>query len=272
MPMNKILLFAMTTMLFASCANTYNIEGSSNVSMLDGRMLYLKMLKNNEMKNIDSCDVVHGQFKFCGTFDSVGIATIYMDDESLIPVVLEKGDITVSINNTQQIVSGTPLNDELFKFFNKYNQINSQKAELLHTHDRAIMDGKDMDEVNAKLELEAGRLSQEEDKLVTSFVTDNFDNVLGPGVFLMVTSSYRYPELTPWIEDIMSKATEKFKNDAYVKDYYQKAQENQAIMNGMKEVPAQVPSAPQAMPSTPQNGYADNAPTPNDLAKPVEKQ
>lgn len=33
----------------------------------------------------------------------------------------------------------------------------------------------------------------------------------------------------------MSKATDHFKNDAYVKDYYQKAQENQAIMNGTHE-------------------------------------
>lgn len=41
----------------------------------------------------------------------------------------------------------------------------------------------------------------------------------------------QYPMLSPWIEDIMSKATEHFKSDPYVKDYYQKAQENQAIMN-----------------------------------------
>jgi hypothetical protein len=37
----------------------------------------------------------------------------------------------------------------------------------------------------------------------------------------------------------MSKATDHFKNDPYVKDYYEKAQENQAIMNGMKEMPKQ---------------------------------
>ena len=38
-----------------------------------------------------------------------------------------------------------PLNDELFKFFNKYNQLKSQEAELVHTHDRAIMDGSQPD-------------------------------------------------------------------------------------------------------------------------------
>lgn len=265
--MNKIIYALLVAFALTSCGNSYKINGTSNVSTLDGRMLYLKILKDNDFKTIDSCDVVHGQFHFCGAFDSVCMANIFMDDESVLPLVLESGDITIKIDNTQQTVSGTPLNDELFKFFNKYNQLKSQEAELVHTHDRAIMDGSNMDVVNAKLNAEAARLTKQEDDLVTNFVTENFDNVLGPGVFFMVTIGNQYPELTPWIEDIMSKATDKFKNDPYVKDYYQKAQENQAIMNGMKDspAPAAAPAAPAPMPE----GVAP-APTPNDLAKPVE--
>ena len=245
-------------MSFASCANSYNIQGTSNVSTLDGRMLYLKVLKNNDFKNIDSCDVVHGQFQFAGTYDTVSIANIFMDDESVLPLVIEKGDINIKLDNTQQIVSGTPLNDELFKFFNRYNQLKNQEAELIHTHDRAIMNGSDMESVNRHLNAEAQRLTEQEDKLITTFVTDNFDNVLGPGVFFMVTIGNRYPELTPWLEDIWSKATDKFKNDPYVKDYYQKAQENQAIMNGMK---APAPDMPQPAP---------DGPTPNQMAQPSD--
>lgn len=260
--MNKLLIYIFAVIVFASCANTYNIQGTSNVSMLDGRMLYLKVLKDNEFKNIDSCDVVHGQFRFNGTFDSICMANIFMDDKSVMPLVLEDGNITIKINNTQQVVGGTPLNDELFSFFSKYNQLNSEKAELLHKHDRAIMDGNNMDVVNARLMQEAQKISEQEDKLVTSFVTDNFNNVLGPGVFFMVTVNNRYPELTPWIEDIMSKATDKFKNDAYVKDYYQKAQENQAIMNGMKDIPETDNMAP--------DNVSDAAPTPNELAQPSQ--
>ena len=143
--------------------------------------------------------------------------------------------------------------------------------ELVHTHDRAIMDGSNMDVVNAKLQAESERLSKEEDKLVTSFVTENFDNVLGPGVFFMVTIGNRYPQLTPWIEDIMSKATENFKNDPYVKDYYKKAQENEAIMNGLKDVSDQMPmgAPPAPAPGTMPDAAAP-APTPNDLARPAD--
>ncbi len=262
--MNKILYAFVTILALASCANTYNIQGTSNVSTLDGRMLYLKVLKDNDFKSLDSCDVVHGQFHFSGTFDSTSMANIFMDDESVLPLVLESGDIIIKIDNTQQTVSGTPLNDELFKFFNRYNQLRSQEAELLHTHDRAIMDGSNMEVVNAKLQEEALKISQEEDKLVTTFVTENFDNVLGPGIFFMMTIGYQYPELTPWIEDIMSKATEKFKNDTYVRDYYKKAQENQAIMNGLKDVHPAAPSM------TPPPAPAP-APTPNEMAKPSEQ-
>ena len=263
--MNKILYAFITLLAMTSCANSYNIQGTSNVSTLDGRMLYLKILKNNDFKNIDSCDVVHGQFHFDGNLDSVRMANIFMDDEAVLPLVLESGDINVKLDDAQQIVSGTPLNDKLFKFFKKYQQLQNQQMELVHKHDQAIMNGSDMEMVTRKLNEEAIHLADQEDKLVTSFVTENFDNVLGPGVFFMVTMRNQYPMLSPWIEDIMSKATEHFKNDPYVKDYYQKAQENEQIMNGTRDAgqDASTMQAPQVDPN------AAPAPTANDLAKPT---
>lgn len=42
------------TAFLASCAESYNIKGTSNMSTLDGRMLYLKVLKNNDFSNVDS--------------------------------------------------------------------------------------------------------------------------------------------------------------------------------------------------------------------------
>jgi hypothetical protein len=261
--MNKIIYAFITLASLTSCMSSYNIEGSSNVSTLDGRMLYLKVVKNGSVKNLDSCDVVHGQFRFDGTIDSVKMASLYMDNESVMPIVLEGGDITIKIDDTQQSCGGTPLNDKLFKFIDKYYQLESQVNELTHKQSQAIMDGKDMNVVNAKLSQEAQAIAQKEDHLVTSFITENFDNVLGPGVFMMITSGYQYPELTPWIEDIMSKATAKFKNDAYVKEYMSAAQRNQNIMNGM-EAPANQPPATQQMPH-------EAPPTPNQMAQPTQQ-
>lgn len=262
--MNKIFYAFISLLALTSCANSYDITGTSNVSTLDGRMLYLKVLQDAEFKSVDSCDVVHGQFHFNGTLDSVRMANIFMDDEPVLPLVLESGAITVKLDDTQQVVSGSPLNDKLFGFFKKYQQLQNQQRELVHKHDQAIMNGSDMNVVTRQLTAEANRLAEQEDKLVTTFVTDNFDNVLGAGVFFLVTMGNQYPMLTPWIEDIMSKATDHFKNDSYVKDYYQKAQENEQIMNGTRDMQPGAPamsaqSAPEAAP----------APTPNDLARPT---
>lgn len=77
----KVMVKTLLTLLGAftvltSCMNSYNIEGSSNVPTLDGRMLFLKVYEGNDMKNIDSCDIVHGQFRFSGNVDSTRIATL----------------------------------------------------------------------------------------------------------------------------------------------------------------------------------------------------
>jgi hypothetical protein len=153
-----------------------------------------------------------------------------------MPLVLEEGDIVIRIDNAVQSVSGTPLNDSLFVFIDKHNQLANRMSELGHRQSQMMLDGIDEDQINRQLSAEADLIAAEEDRLVTRFICDNFDNVLGPGIFMMITSQYRYPILTPQIEDIMSKATEKFKNDPYVKDYYQTAQENEARMNGTKDM------------------------------------
>lgn len=231
--MNRFIYFLFGAALLSSCAETYNVDGSTSVSSLDGSKLYLKALKSNEIKKIDSCEVVHGQFHFSGVLDTVRMATLFMDDESIMPIVLEEGAITINLDNARQKVGGTPLNDKLYAFLDKHNQLENQMVELSHKQSQMMLDGIDEDEINETLSKEAETIAKEEDKLVTDFIVDNFDNVLGPGVFMMITSSFRYPILTPQIEHIMSKATDTFKNDPYVKDYYKAATENEARMQGL---------------------------------------
>ncbi len=266
--MDKILYTLLTVMALTSCAGSYNIQGSSNVATLDGHKLYLKVLDEETVKNLDSCDVVHGQFAFSGSLDSTRMANLYMDQMSLLPVVLESGEIVIRLDNTQQSIGGTPLNDKLYQFLKSYDQLQNELAELVHKHDQAIMDGRDMEAVNRQLATMDVQIGQRMDKLLTSFVTENFDNVLGPGVFMMVTADYDMPVFTPWIEDILSKATARFKNDAYVRQYIEAAQHNQEIMNGMADMQT-VPVPPAAGTVS---GSAAPPPTPNELARDSSSQ
>ena len=243
--MNKIIYGLVIACSLVSCAESFSVHGASSVSALDGSKLYLKTIKNNEVKSIDSCEVVHGQFRFAGLLDTIRMANLCMDDESIMPVVLEQGEINIRIDNASQTVSGTPLNDKLYDFIDLHNQLDNQMEELSHKQSQMLLEGIDEETINRQLTIEASEIARREDSLVTNFIIENFDNVLGPGVFMIMTGSDRYPILTPQIEDIMSKATDKFKNDPYVKDYYQVATENQARQNGLHEVePQPQPKAP----------------------------
>ena len=100
MNVNKILPFLLLLPFLASCTSKYKIEGTSSVNSLDGKMLYLKSLLDGEWVKLDSAEVVHGLFSMKGKIDSVQMVTLYMDEESIMPIVLESGKITVTISNT----------------------------------------------------------------------------------------------------------------------------------------------------------------------------
>ncbi len=223
--MNRILYAILIVAAFTSCAESYSIQGSSTVSRLDGSKLYLKVVRDNKLQSIDSCEVVHGKFRFSGQFDSTRMASLYMDDRSVMPLVVEQGDINIRIDDAQQKVSGSPLNELLYDFLDQHQQLDNRLVELGHRESQMLLDGIDEEVIAQQLSVEAQEIARQTDSLETHFIIDNFDNVLGPGIFMMITSAYQYPILTPQIEELMSKATDAFKNDPYVSDYYRVANE-----------------------------------------------
>ena len=230
--MNKLILFLFSLFVFASCASEYQIEGSSSVSRLDGKMLFVKVLKGEEMVNVDSAEVVHGMFAMKGQIDSSVIASLYMDEQSIMPFVVERGNIRISIENARISVTGTPLNDRLYDFVGKKNSLDDRAYELERMESRMIMDGKSSDEIEEEMNREREKLSEEMNVLAKDFIQANYENVLGPGVFLMLYTSFPYPVLTPVIEEIVNEAPGHFQNNMLVKEYMNAAREN---MKRMKE-------------------------------------
>ena len=235
--MNKIFYLIAIVAVFASCAKSYKIDGTSSVSYLDGSQMFLAAMKDGEVKNIDSCEVVHGEFQLNGVLDTVRLAMLLMDGFQM-PVVLEEGSITIKIDNAAQTVEGTPLNKTLYEFLDKQRQLHGQMQELGHKQNQMMLDGIDEETIEAQLSVEAQKIASEEDKLITDFIIANFDNALGPGVFMLVTSGYQYPVLTPQLEFILSKATDSFKNDQYVSEYCRVAREIEAHQQGLLDVVA----------------------------------
>lgn len=268
--MNKILYALVILLALTSCTKSYYIHGTSNISSLDGRQLYLKGGSGDSLITLDSCEVVHGNFSFKGTLDSVQVAQIYMDDMNLqFPIVLEEGDIQLKLDNTLLRVSGTPLNEKLNSFWTKFTQLRNQFIEIDHEEGVSIMNGHDEEATNARLIKKALLVYANIDKLFTAFVTNNFDNTLStwgfltrvsydmtPNAYPIWMNDYLYAnavsQLPSWVEFIMAKAPDVFKNNAAIKDFYEKFQRAQKEMNGM-ELPTQetMPNNSNIAPPTP---------------------
>lgn len=213
-----------------SCSNTYKIEGTSSVNSLDGKMLYLKTLRDGEWVKLDSAEVVHGSFSMKGQMDSVQMVTLYMDEESIMPVVLEKGKITITISNTNLKAVGTPLNTALYEFIDKRNKLEESIGELEQKETRMVLEGGSLEEIHAQLMTEGDSLVKSMNEYVKTFISDNYENVLGPSVFMMLCSSLPYPIMTPQIDEILKDAPYSFKSNKLVREFLSKAKENMKLI------------------------------------------
>ena len=231
MNVNRILPLLLLLVFFTSCARKYKVEGSSSVTSLDGKMLFLKTLQNGQWVAVDSAEVIHGLFSMKGPVDSVMMVTLYMDDEGIMPLVLEDGKIEVSISNTQLAAKGTLLNDRLYEFIEKRNALELQIEELDRKEARMVLDG-----AHKELAKEGETLVEEMNNYVKQFIIDNNENVLGPSVFMMMCSTLPYPVMTPQIEDIMRTAPLAFKQNQLIKEFLSKAKENMQLIEEHQRV------------------------------------
>lgn len=241
--MKQLYFFFVTTLLVMTSCTKYSISGSSEMQNVDGRMLYLKYLPIAEGTpvSIDSCDVVHGKFKFCGSLDSVRVVVLCLDNNPIVPVVLEDGEVTVNLNDQYMSCKGTVLNDSLTALRVRLQQLETQAMEKVKSINdnfyKAYTNGEVDETTKAQVEMEEQKVNMEyslaQEQICTAFIEKNFDNCLGSYVFQMLTPFER-PVMEPWIEALMIKAPETFKSDPYVSYYVETARRNEREeINGM---------------------------------------
>ena len=81
-------------------------------------------------------------------------------------------------------------------------------------------------EIQQEITAQRKALSGKMDSLAINFIEDNYENVLGPGLFIMICNGLPYPVLTPMMEQILKNAPESFKNNPLIKNYVNVARAN----------------------------------------------
>ncbi len=156
--------------------------------------------------SIDSCEVVHGKFNFIGFIDSIMMVELCMDEECMMPVVLENAEHEIHMDHAGHRVSGGPLNERLYNFFKKRDRLENELWEVQQQYIRMIRKGKSAEEIHEKTASRRERLSPEIVALETHIRYDNYNNVLGPGFFLFLAGQYQRPIITPQMRTILQDA------------------------------------------------------------------
>lgn len=208
--------------LLASCSTKYNITGTSIQALNDGATVYLRYTSNGVDCTLDSCQLVHGNFKMSGNIDSTMLVMLDMDYFQ-VPVVIEEGDIAISSNNQTIKITGTELNDRLYAFLSSRDSLLMVITGLPEKESQMILDGFDHDEILKQLGTEEAQLRHDIDRLETDFITANFENVLGISWFLRLCNTayeqHGYATTTPQIDEIYGLAPETFRNNPEVVKY-----------------------------------------------------
>lgn len=215
----------------SSCSDQYNILGSSSVDGYEGSTFYLKVPSNQGLCSYDSSEVSHGRFGFEGVLDTVCIAQLYIGDHSLLPLVIETGEISIKFTDAESVVKGGSLNERLYKFLRENSRLQNEIQSTSRDMARLIIRDA-TPESYAGMERRAVQLQDRLDKLWTAFIIDNSDNVLGTAYFQEYTSRYFYPVITPQIAKILKRAPKSFLDNPEVRIYVRDAQYNMQLMQG----------------------------------------
>lgn len=232
--MNRLLLLLSALVSVVACSPNYQIEGTTSINRLDGKMLFIKCIQNNEWQTVDSAEIVHGMFTMKGAVDSINFVYLFMNDENIMPLVIEKGNINVSIGYDNVEAKGTPLNDALYGFIKQKNSLELREDEAERKRARMILEGYNINEANEIIDKELASLSDETERYIKTFISQNYENVLGPNVFALLCSSLPYPIMTPMIEDILNGAPVSFTRHRLVKEFRTKARENMRLIEEAK--------------------------------------
>ena len=209
-----------------SCSKMYRLDGASNISGIDGSTIVLKTTAEEGWKTIDSCEVLHGQFRMMGKLDSVMMATLFVDDVPLMPIVLEPGKTDVVITDMEIKAKGTPFNDSLYNFLIRKHKLELRALELERLESQMIMNGYTEREIKQVVDSVFSRLSVEMEELVCRFIGDNYDNVLGICGFSMLCNGLSKPVITPLIRRVLDDAPSSFKGKKEISDFLLAAKED----------------------------------------------
>jgi hypothetical protein len=179
----------MTVVAFCSCSNKekYTIEGFVKDSNYENVKLVIQQIANNQIVAVDTVTIKSGKFSFKGDMDSVVIKNVFSPDtSSLTPFVfiVEKGTVTIEIADNVAKIGGTPLNDKLQAFNDKFMSNTKKGRDLVAEYTKKQDAGTAVEQDETGLREALAELAKENTAMMVAFAKENIDNILGEYCFM----------------------------------------------------------------------------------------
>lgn len=207
---------ALFSVLIASgCSRNYRMDGNVELYGFDGEKLYLVTHENDVFTVVDSCCVRHGHFSMKGKADSTVFAVLCHGFEPVLPLFIERGRMQVRIAPTDLQVKGTRLNDQLYEFLERKNDIDNRYEDILQRSSYFT------NRVNPSVSYDDSLKSvvSEAEDYIFGFVRKHYTDPLGVCVFMMMCDGMAMREPTPLIRRILDNAPAKFLGNRSISNY-----------------------------------------------------
>lgn len=225
--MKKVLLSIVAVATLASCGDktAYNIRGTiQGVDIADSTMVYLKQYDGNykTSSTVDSTIVWDGTFSFTGNQVEPAVRILEIPGQRVGTwVILEPGNITISVDSTAATVGGTASNDSYASLTAVGKKIGEQLQPL-------YAKAKTTTDITEKrnLALETEKLEEEYKENVVSFLNANITNEIGATLFAQTYYMLNEAEL----EDMLAKIPANYQSS----ERYENIKKNAALQADTK--------------------------------------
>lgn len=221
----KYILISLLTPLLFSCSERYCIKGTTD-GFYNGEQAYIKVDSGGVWHIIDSCDILHGCFEISGDVDSPFLSSLFIGEEAIMPVIIERGNIVVELSMRDANVRGTHLNNRLARFIEEKESYERLIMDIERHETTLILDGKTAESAAAMVRDSLAAVGDSMNRFIEKSIREHYNTVLGPCIFQLLCSAMPYPFMTKQIESILADAPLGFKENDFVRRFVEAANEN----------------------------------------------
>ena len=208
-------LFAAFTLFACAPVDGYKISGTYKGAPENGK-IYLAQLTSSSIDYIDSAEIKNNCFELSGKQDVPIVRFLFYPlaegGEDIIPVVLEKGNISVNIEKSGAIVSGTELNKTMQKYTEAFHEATRQAEKTFF----AIRNIDNLsEEKRDSLQAVADALTSEISQVVFDHISANIENPIG--AFIISTAGAMC--LPEKLCEIIDSVPEEFRDERFTQFY-----------------------------------------------------